>query len=67
MTDHDARGDDDIGTVLAAAGDRWQIGRPLGMWSALRRSADGRHERYLVGTSATALADKIIRAEAGDS
>ncbi len=54
--------DDDSG-ILREYGRRWQISRPLGMWCALRRSPDGRAERYLVARSATELAGKLARAD----
>jgi hypothetical protein len=51
--------------MLRAAGDRWEIGRPLGMWSALKR--EGHSERFLVSPTPAGLAQKIRRAEAGES
>jgi hypothetical protein len=46
------------------AGDDWQIGRELGMLTALWRSADGHRMRYIVAPTARELADRITRAEA---
>jgi hypothetical protein len=46
-------------------GDRWQIEleSTLGVWSALRRSPDGRHIRCLIGRTAGELAAKLATAD----
>jgi len=52
---------DDLSMILRAAHDEWELGRPLGMWSALKRS--GHSEHYIVARTAPELAEKIARAE----
>ncbi len=46
-------------------GDRWQIelDHQLGVWSAVRRSEDGRHIRVLIGRTADELLGKLTTAE----
>jgi hypothetical protein len=45
-------------------GDRWQIAQEhRGVWSAERRSTDGRRIRVIIGPSAAELADKLEAAE----
>jgi len=45
------------------AGADWQLGREMGMLTALKRSADGRRMHYIVAPTAIALAVKILRAD----
>ena len=45
-------------------GGRWQIElEDLGVWSAVRRSADGRHIRCIVARTAAELVGKLETAE----
>jgi hypothetical protein len=64
MTDHptDPR---DIAALLNAHASEWQIEHDteLGVWTAVRRSPDGRHVRVLVGRDPAALREKIEDAE----
>ncbi len=55
--------DDGMSAILRAAHDDWELDRPLGLWSALWRSPDGRSEHYVVARTAPELADKLARAE----
>jgi len=51
-----------VTSVSAAhAGSRFE--RPLGVWSAMRRSPDGRHIRVIIGPSAAGLAAELETAE----
>ena len=45
---------------LAPFRDQWQIERPaLDVWSAVRKSPDGRHIRVIIAMSAAELAGKL--------
>ena len=44
-------------------GQRWKIVYDTGIWSAERRSADGRERRYIVALSGDELAAKVEAAE----
>jgi hypothetical protein len=50
------------GTLREEFGDLWQISeRPGGLpvWTALYKSPDGRHQRYLVAPSPSLLLDRL--------
>ncbi len=53
------------GELQRQYGDRWQIEleSTLGVWSALRRSPDGRHIRVIIGRDAAELMAKLETAE----
>jgi hypothetical protein len=52
------------GELRRRFGDRWQIQlEDLGVWSAVRKSPDGRHIRCIVGRTAAELASKLETAE----
>ena len=52
------------GELQRRFGDRGQIElEDLGVWSAVRRSQDGRHIRCIVGRTAAELAGKLETAE----
>jgi hypothetical protein len=55
----------DPGDLQRRFGERWQIEleHTLGVWSAVRKSADGRHIRVIIGPSAAELAGKLETAE----
>ena len=55
----------DPGDLQRQYGDRWQIEleSTLGVWSALRRSPDGRQIRCIIGRSAAELMAKLETAE----
>ena len=54
---------DPEGELQRRFGDRWQIEQPvLGVWSATRRSRDGRHIRCIVARTAAELAAKVATA-----
>ena len=58
-----------LADLLAAAGKNWHVEHGesiLGMWSAERRTNDGRTLRYLVAKSAGELTSKILAAEEED-
>jgi hypothetical protein len=45
-------------------GDRWHIElEDLGVWSAVRKSPDGRHIRCIIGRTTAELAGKLETAE----
>lgn len=49
---------------LAPFRDEWQIERPaLDVWSAVRKSPDGRHIRVIIAHAGTELAGKLEIAE----
>ena len=55
-----------LADLLAAAGKDWHVEHgdsTLGMWTAEKRSDDGRALRYLVARTASELAVKILAAE----
>ena len=52
------------GELQRLYGDRWQIElEDLGVWSAVRKSEDGRHIRCLVARTAAELMAKLETAE----
>ena len=67
----DCRNQDQVASTDAAEGelqrlygDRWQIElEDLGVWSAVRKSEDGRHIRCLVARTAAELLAKLETAE----
>ena len=68
MNDHPSHASlappDPGGELQHRFGDRWQIEQPaLGVWSATRRSRDGRHIRCIVARTAADLAAKIATAD----
>ncbi len=55
---------DHEGELHRRFGDRWQIEQPaLGVWSATRRSTDGRRIRMIIAHGPAALAGKLETAE----
>jgi hypothetical protein len=66
MDDHPIPRPVDVAALLDECGDRWQAEHDteLDVWTAVRRSADGRHIRVLVGRDAVALRERIEDAEA---
>jgi hypothetical protein len=55
---------DPSGELQRRFGVRWQIElEDLGVWSAVRRSQDGRHIRCIIGRTAAELAGKLETAE----
>jgi hypothetical protein len=52
------------GELQRRFGDRWDIQlEDLGVWSAVRKSEDGRHIRCIIGRTAAELAGKLEAAE----
>lgn len=72
MTDHGAQRAPEIAAAQTALlhrfGSRWDIRRELavGIFSAERRSLDGRHIRFITAHSAAELAVKLDAAEVAE-
>jgi hypothetical protein len=68
MTDHSAPQPSEIANLLHDHGERWQIEyiEDLNVWSAVRRSPDGRHIRVLVARDPTGLRGKLETVEADE-
>ena len=64
MTDHPAQ-PAEIAALMHDHGERWQIEHEPGLnvWTAVRRSPDGRHIRVLVGRDIEALRGKLETVE----
>ena len=67
MTDHRAQ-PAEIAALMHDHGERWQIEHDPGMdvWSAVRRSPDGRHIRVLIAHDPAALRGKLETVEADE-
>jgi hypothetical protein len=64
MTDHLAPQPADVAALMRDHGERWQIEHTdLGVWTAVRKSPDGRHIRVLVAHDVTGLRGKLAGAE----
>jgi hypothetical protein len=64
MNDHPAQ-PAEIAALMHDHGERWQIEHTddLNVWTAVRRSPDGRHIRVLVGRDIAALRGKLATVE----
>jgi hypothetical protein len=64
MTDHPAQ-PAEVAALLHDHGDRWQIEHEDGLdvWTAVRKSPDGRHIRVLVAHDPASLRGKLAGAE----
>jgi hypothetical protein len=58
----------EIAALIHDHGERWQLERDPGLdvWTAVRRSPDGRHIRVLVARDPAALRGKLETVEADD-
>jgi hypothetical protein len=67
MNDHPAQ-PAEIAALIHDHGERWQIEHTgdLNVWTAVRRSADGRHIRVLVARDPAGLRGKLETVEADD-
>jgi hypothetical protein len=67
MSDHPSQ-PAEIAALIHDAGERWQIEHDpdLDVWTAVRRSPDGRHIRVLVARDPSGLRGKLETVEAGD-
>jgi hypothetical protein len=65
MTDHPAPQPAEVAALMRDHGGRWQIEltADLGVWTAVRKSPDGRHTRVLVAHDVTGLRGKLADAE----
>jgi len=68
MTDHSAPQPADIAALMRDHGDRWQIEHNPGLavWTAVRRSPDGRHIHVLVAHDPAGLRGKLETVEADE-
>ncbi len=65
MNDHPRLASPAPADPLAPFRDEWQIERPaLDVWSAVKKSADGRHIRVIIAYGPAELADKLAAAGA---
>jgi hypothetical protein len=67
MNDHPAQ-PAEIAALIHDHGERWQLEHDPGLnvWTAVRRSRDGRHIRVLVARDPAVLRGKLETVEAGD-
>jgi hypothetical protein len=64
MNDHPAPQPAEVAALMRDHGGRWQIEHThLGVWTAVRKSPDGRHVRVLVAHDVTGLRSKLAGAE----
>lgn len=68
MTDHPSPQPAEIAALMQDHGDRWQIEHTeeLNVWSAVRRSPDGRHIRVVVAHDPAGLRGKLADVEADE-
>jgi hypothetical protein len=67
MNDHPAQ-PAEIAALIHDHGERWQLEHDSGLdvWTAVRRSPDGRHIRVLVAHDPASLRDKLETVEADE-